>query len=291
MEEQKLLTEFKKDSGRGLPARKVIAQVCKDAVSTTEIQLELELARDMQDNKKKASATRRASVTALLVRWCKQRLRTNNIYSFLLTSEAHRLIIEDNQIARACFVLGESSQLLILHMLGNGFWRIFPSNWGWAAQLLFPPGTTIQQRGEPGDKRFLKGPDCLSSLSLLLRSVLRPSRSLCLFSRAWQSELLFLIAEEDWVRVQLYKPDTHVTGTRWGAPKLRGRQPMSWWDCSLWLLKGCSNCGMLLMPGKKAPIYKNGKREEIQAGQPNLSTLGILSGSHFQACQGKEGDW
>lgn len=222
MEEQKLLTEFKKDSGKGLPGRKVIAQACKDAVSTTEIQLELELARDMQDNKKKAPATRRASVTALLVRWCKQRLRTNNIYSFLLTSEAHHLIIEDNQITRACFVLGECSQLLILHMLGNGFWRIFPSNWGWVAQPLFPPGTTIQQRGEPGDKRFLKGPDCLFSLSLLLRSVFRPFRSLCLFSRAWQSELLFLIAEEDWVRVQLYKPDIHVTWTRWGAPKLQG---------------------------------------------------------------------
>lgn len=46
----------------------VIAQACKDAVRTTTVQLELELARDVQDNKKKASATRKASVAAFLVR-------------------------------------------------------------------------------------------------------------------------------------------------------------------------------------------------------------------------------
>lgn len=46
----------------------VIAQACKDAVRTTTVQLELELARDVQDNKKKASATRKASVAVFLVR-------------------------------------------------------------------------------------------------------------------------------------------------------------------------------------------------------------------------------
>lgn len=44
------------------------------------------------------------------------------------------------------------------------------------------------------------------------------------------------------------------------------------------------------MPGKKGIHLQEWKEEEIQAGQPNLSALGISSGSHFQACKGKEGD-
>lgn len=112
----------------GCLGERVIAQACRDAVRTTKVQLELELARDMQDKKKKASATRKASVAAFLVHWYKERLRTNNIHSFSFISEASHLIIEGNQMAQACFVVGESSHLLILHMLGNGFQRIFPKN-------------------------------------------------------------------------------------------------------------------------------------------------------------------
>lgn len=69
---KKLLTKFKKEGGRGLSGRTVIAQACRDAVSITEFQLELELARDMQDKRKRLLQQERLLLQPFLYAGAKQ---------------------------------------------------------------------------------------------------------------------------------------------------------------------------------------------------------------------------
>lgn len=70
-EKKTLLTNFKEEVSLryktgGLPGKTVIAQACRDAIRKTEVQLELEQARDVEDNKGKVSAARTASVSLLV---------------------------------------------------------------------------------------------------------------------------------------------------------------------------------------------------------------------------------
>lgn len=81
-----------------------------------EVQLELELARNMQNRKgfPKYTGTKRKA--------------QSSIHSLPLNSETSCITTEGKQVIQALFVLDKSSLILILCVTGNGFQRISSKN-------------------------------------------------------------------------------------------------------------------------------------------------------------------
>lgn len=102
--EKILLTNFKVEigveEGWVCLAETVIAQACRDAVRKTEVQLELEQARDVEDNKRKVSSARKASVSRLVQKKTQKKQHPQNILHSPLSPHHYYLLLFNNNRSR-----------------------------------------------------------------------------------------------------------------------------------------------------------------------------------------------